>query len=1104
MALTGDSPLWPRTKAQRPVIIAAALTTLVAAALASALAVFAGLALPRAVRHNLATAGGTALVISGAVDRSQAARYSSALPRQLSSALAATPFAFYHVLWSDPLGFVPGSFPATPASTGRGDVPIAEAAAFAGITAHAVLISGSWPGPPQPADRGAQPIPAALPAPAAALLDVRTGAVLQMRDRVSGRLVRFRVSGLYRPRTGTRTGAGAAAPYWSLNSIGTSGAGTAVGFTTYGPLAVAAPAFSTGMLAVGSASWVAQPDMARLPDSQLGGIAARVSSLDQALQQSSPLPSLTPVTSLPAVLDGTQSDLAVARSLLAICSVLVALLAGAALLVVARLLAVQREGESAMLTARGAARGQLARLALAEALPLCVAAAAAGGLAGLGLAWLLAGTTTGTGSVAVALSSAWPATAVVAAGAVVIMLVPVLRPVTPGAARARRGRSAAIGGVLRAGGDVALIVLAVLAGWELRRYSAVSAGISGGYGVDPVLVIAPALALAGGTVAALRLLPVGGKAGDRLAARGRRLTAALASWQISRQPVRQGGAALLVVLAVATGALVIAQRQSSLRSDDDQAAFTAGANVRVTPAAPLTSAQAAALVTVPGVRRAMPVAVLPAPTTSGETIALDARQATGVTLLRADLSSQPPSRLFAAITPAGPTAGLPLPGRPARIRLTAQIGPSGLAPVMVDLTAEDADGDAYQLPAGTLAADGRPHTLTAAITGGAVYPLRMAAITASYTLPAARLAAAAVFTVDRVAAIGAAPSASPSTFPGTALDRWRAAASSSELAGVRATFPGPVGPSGMPGTTSAATTAGGARAVTFSPGFGQTNSGISGSPSLPIGGQLTLTATGDSAAAVPGVATRQFLTANSTSVGSTVSADVNGASVGVKIVAAVTAFPTVSQGGGALIVDLATLQNVLAAQSVPPAQATQWWLATAAGQPPPGLAARLPAGAAVTSSAQLTAALRGDPVAAVPRQGLLAVAIAAVVLAITGFCVSIATGVRQRRAENALLAALGVPPAAAAGQLCLEKLMLSVPSALAGLALGAVLAELLVPAITLTTSATAPVPPVLIEFGWPQTLALAVAVAVVPVLAAGLAMARRPDPAAALRAAEAA
>jgi len=127
----------------------------------------------------------------------------------------------------------------------------------------------------------------------------------------------------------------------------------------------------------------------------------------------------------------------------------------------------------------------------------------------------------------------------------VIMLVPVLSTVTPGAARARRGRQAAIAGVTRAGADLALILLAVVAGWQLRHYSAVSAGAGGTFGVDPVIVAAPALALAGGTVLALRLLPAGGKAGDRLAARGRRLTAAMASWQISRQPIRQGGAALL-------------------------------------------------------------------------------------------------------------------------------------------------------------------------------------------------------------------------------------------------------------------------------------------------------------------------------------------------------------------------------------------------------------------------------------------------------------------------------------------------------------------------------------------------------------------------------
>jgi hypothetical protein len=48
------------------------------------------------------------------------------------------------------------------------------------------------------------------------------------------------------------------------------------------------------------------------------------------------------------------------------------------------------------------------------------------------------------------------------------------------------------------------------------------------------------------------------------------------------------------------------------------------------------------------------------------------------------------------------------------------------------------------------------------------------------------------------------------------------------------------------------------------------------------------------------------------------------------------------------------------------------------------------------------------------------------------------------------------------------------------------------------------VPPVLIQFGWPQTLLLALAVAVLPVLAAAFTLARRPDAAAELRAAEAA
>ena len=337
------------------------------------------------------------------------------------------------------------------------------------------------------------------------------------------------------------------------------------------------------------------------------------------------------------------------------------------------------------------------------------------------------------------------------------------------------------------------------------------------------------------------------------------------------------------------------------------------------------------------------------------------------------------------------------------------------------------------------------------------------------------------------------------------LGSWPAASSSVELTGVNQTG-GTAGPSGSPAVTAKAA-AGGALTVTFNPGFGQAANPF-GQPPSPVNGDLILTGT-PPVAPLPGIATQRFLAASNSSVGSVVQTDINGAIVSVKIVAAVTTFPTVSAGGGALIVDLGRLQDVLTSSSLSAAQVTQWWLATSPGTGgpggvPPGLAADLPTGSAIASMAGVAASLLSDPLSTVPQQALLAVAIAAAVLAITGFCVSIAAGVHQRRAENALLAALGVPPRAAAGQLCLEKLMLSLPSAVAGLVLGVVLAKLLVPAITLTSSATEPVPPVIIQFGWSQILPLALAVAVLPVLAAAVTIARRPDAAAELRAAEAA
>jgi FtsX-like permease family len=1092
MGVSRGSLALPRMNAHRTVIFAAALTVAVAAALATALTTFSGQALPRAVRHDLSTASGTALTITGSVDAGQAVQYTSRLPVQIRSALGATPFTFYHAYWSDPLGFVPGSLPARPSSAGN--QPIAEAAVLSGITAHAVLIPGRWPGVPAAGDQPGQPIPAALPASAGALLHVTVGDTLRMKDRLSENYVRFVVTGLYRPRQ-------VSSDYWDLNDIALAGSSTASGFTTYGPLTVSAAAFA-GPLAVYKGSWLAQPQTASVPPGQLRTVAGNVDDLRQALANVLQLPDLALTTSLPSVLNGTASYLDVARSLLAICAVLLFLLAAAALLAVARLLAGQREGESAMLTARGATRWQLVRLTAAEAIPLCLVSAAAGGVAGVLLARALAGTGAG----------AWPAAAVVAASvaavAMVIMVLPALSTMTPGTARARRGRQAAISGITRAGADLALVLLAVVAGWQLRHYSAVSAGASGNFGVDPVVVIAPALALAGGTVLALRLLPAGGKAGDRLAARGRRLTAAMASWQISRQPIRQGGAALLIVLAVATATLALAQRQSWTQSGHDQAAFSSGADVRADASQALSAAQVGALARLPGVRHAMPVAAFAQTVIGGEVLAVDSGQAADVSRLRADQSPLPPAVLFGKIRPTGPASGVTVPGRAGEIQLTARLGAPGLTPATVSVSVEDADSDVYQLDAGTLPADGRDHTLAVSLANGApgaggapgpggvagaIYPLRLTAVGRDYTMPAAPTPKPAPFTVDSVSG-----GTGTARVAGTALHGWLAVASSTELTSVRQNL-GTSGPSASPAVSSAGD-AGGALAVTFSPGYGLAASGIPGVPPSPVEAELNMSSA-PPATVIPGLATTRFLAANNAGVGSTVRADINGDIINVKIAAAVATFPTVSAGGGALIVDLGRLQNVLTGNALAPAQATQWWLATSSGVPP-GLAATLPAGSAITSLGGVASGLLSNPLSTVPQQALLAVAIAAAVLAITGFCVSIAAGVRLRRAESALLAALGVAPRGAAAQLCLEKLMLSLPSALAGLVLGVILAELLVPAITLTSSATTPVPPVLIQFGWSQTVALILAVAVLPVLAAALTILRRPDAAAELRAAE--
>ena len=1075
------------------VLAAAALTTLVAATVAAALAVFAGQALPQVVRHDLVVAPGTALSITTLVsDPSQAAMDSTALRSRITAAMPGVPFSFDEALWSDPLGLVPGALPASPPSAGQGNTALLQAASMSGIASHASLVAGQWPAA-SGVSRG-QAIPAVLPASAAALLHVRPGDVLRLRDRATNALVSFDITGVFARRQGT----GPADSYWKLSYFPASGRSASFGSTTYGPLVVSQSALGAA-LTVFSGSWVAQPDMTAFGDGNLNSMSASVAALATSLPNSSVLNGAQLVTSLPSVLAAAATSLSVARLTLVISALELLVLAIAALLAVARLLATQREGETALLVARGATRSQLTWLTGAEVVPLSALVSVAGALAGIRLASVLV-TAGPLGRAGVRLAGQpgiWPdalgaaiAVTVIAAAS---LLAPGLTP-SPGAARTRRGRQAMIAAAARAGLDIALVVLAVLAGWQLRYYSAASDG--GTAGIDPVLALAPALALAAGSVATLRLLPLAARTANWLAGRGRRLTASLASWQFSRMPVRQGGAALLLTMAVATGTLALAQHASWLRSASDQAAFATGADVQVDLPATLEPGGAGAVTAARGVTHAMAVAENQA--SPGEVIAVDTAQAPQVVRLRGDESPLPPGRLFGAITPAGalPGAVLPTPQPRARagtIQLTVTLGPAApvptgrttalaaqLGPVTVTLTILDRTGSAYQIVAGTMVADGRPYLLVAPLGGDqARYPLRVAAITATFGLPAREGPALAL------------------TLSGLPLPGWTQQASSPVPVNLP---PGSVAPPGDGPThiTSRAAT------FTFAPGHAPAvRAGAAGSQSsAQVTGHLVLLSPATPVAAIPAIATRAFMDTNSTAIGSVVPELLGGAQVPLRIVAEVTSFPTVTVPGGALITDLGSLQAYLARQSLPPLSVTQWWLATADGGVPPSLAARVPAGTDITSASALATATTGDTLSAAPQQALLALAVAAALLAITGFWVSIAADARRRRGETALLAALGVTRRGAAWQLCLEKLLLSLPSAALGVLLGTLVARLLVPAITLTPAAQLPTPPAVTVDDLPLAIAFALAVAVLPAVAAALAAARRPDPAAELRAAE--
>ena len=718
------SYLGRRIRSSGLLLAGVALTVFITTAAVTAVAAFGAQVLPQGANRQLARSPGVSMTVIGLVGARQAAADTAVIRAQADAALGGARYQLNSALWSDPLTI---TAPDGLASSG------AEAAAPTQLTAHAALIAGRWPaargrgGPGGPGGPG-EPVETALPLPVASRLRVSPGAVLAVRDSNTGARTRLRVTGVYRQED-------PAAPYWNLDAIWTCGASAVGCFTAGGPMVVAPGAFGSGApgapggFGVDQASWVMVPDSGAIPPADFGAVASRVTTTETFLQQYAPLGGLVVNGQLPADLTSAAGELTAARSLLAIGALLLLLPAAGALVLAGRLLAVRREEEHALLAARGATRWAMAGPALAESLLTAGVAAVAGVFAGTRAADLLAraGLLHGDGLTLAGIpGDAWWLAAVVLLLTAATVTYPVLRVPAPGATRVRRGRQAMLAGAAEAGFDVALLALAGLAVWQLHDYTP-----SAGAGVDPVVAVAPALALAAVSLIPIRLLPLASKGLNWVAAASKRIGTAMASWEISRLPVRRAGPVLLTVLAVATSTLALASYASWRQSARDQAAFTTGADLRVDTPSPVGLAAVPSITRAPGVAAAMPA--VSADLGTGSLLALDARTAGATVLLRPDLAPVPETTLWRMLTPAGAAAGVPLPGRPARLRLTAQaVPPSGVpepprsaAAGAYPAFAEVADslGDVFALPAGSLPPDGRDHTLTVPLGGS--YPLRL-------------------------------------------------------------------------------------------------------------------------------------------------------------------------------------------------------------------------------------------------------------------------------------------------------------------------------------------------------------------------------------------
>ncbi len=455
-----------------------------------------------------------------------------------------------------------------------------------GLSEHATVVDGSWPR----SQAGDGPIPAAIEDEVADGLGFAVGDVIDLVARPGDWPIQVEVVGRYQlDDRGDR--------FWTGQPLLSAGVLEAPTYRTLGPLVVDEGDLLAGRGGRVTGQWLADPDLDRLTDGEAERLAAALSGFPTRLEEAVAdldqditrrIGRVEGDTGLPRLLVDATRSVSVSRAGVLALSAQLTVLAGLALALGAGQLWEARRDHTALVLARGGGRTHLMALAAVEAVVLVVPAAlAAPALAVLALRALGRwGPLSSIGFPVEPEVGALVTGPVVLAGLamIAILVLPAARSprvLDPVGRHRRQGRGAALAGL---GLDIGLGVLTVGVLWQLGRLGSGARSVVGDrFGVDPLLVVAPALALATGAVVTLRLIPLLVRSAEGLVERTKSVVGALAGWQIARRPTEQARAVFLLSLALAIGGFGAAHAETWRASQADQADQQVGAEVRVFP-----------------------------------------------------------------------------------------------------------------------------------------------------------------------------------------------------------------------------------------------------------------------------------------------------------------------------------------------------------------------------------------------------------------------------------------------------------------------------------------------------------------------------------------